>query len=54
MKKTIKKLALVLLIAALLLTMTACSAADYKTAKQLMESGDAAAAAEMFKNARRL
>ena len=49
MKKTIKKLALVLLIAALLLTMTACSAADYKTAKQLMESGDAAAAAEMFK-----
>ena len=49
MKKTIKKLALVLLIAALLLTMTGCSAADYKTAKQLMESGDAAAAAEMFK-----
>lgn len=49
MKKTIKKLALMLLIAALLLTMTACSATDYKTATQLMESGDAAAAAEMFK-----
>lgn len=49
MKKTIRKLALMLLIAALLLTMTACSATDYKTATQLMASGDAAAAAEMFK-----
>ena len=49
MKKTIKKLSLVLLIAALMLTVTGCSASDYKTATQLMESGDAAAASEMFK-----
>ena len=49
MKKTIKNLALVLLIAALMLTVTGCSASDYKTATQLMESGDAAAASEMFK-----
>ena len=49
MKKTIKNLALVLLIAALMLTVTGCSASDYKTATQLMKSGDAAAASEMFK-----
>ena len=49
MKKTIKSLALVLLIAALMLTVTGCSASDYKTATQLMKSGDAAAASEMFK-----
>ena len=49
MKKTIKNLALVLLIAALLRTVTGCSASDYKTATQLMKSGDAAAASEMFK-----
>lgn len=30
MKKTIKNLALVLLIAALMLTVTGCSASDYK------------------------
>ncbi len=48
-EKDDQKLALMLLLAALLLTMTGCSATDYKTAKQLMESGDAAAAAEMFK-----
>ena len=49
MKKTIKNLALVLLIATLMLTVTGCSASDYKTATQLMKSGDAAAASEMFK-----
>ena len=49
MKKTIKNLALVLLIDALMLTVTGCSASDYKTATQLMKSGDAAAASEMFK-----
>lgn len=49
MKKTIKNLALVLFIAALMLTVTGCSASDYKTATQLMKSGDAAAASEMFK-----
>ena len=49
MKKTLKKISLVLLIAALMLTVTGCSASDYKTATQLMESGDAAAASEMFK-----
>ena len=49
MKKTIKNLALMLLIAALMLTVTGCSASDYKTATQLMKSGDAAAASEMFK-----
>ena len=49
MKKTMKNLALVLLIAALMLTVTGCSASDYKTATQLMKSGDAAAASEMFK-----
>ena len=49
MKKTIKNLALVLLIAALMLTVTGCSASDYKTATQLIKSGDAAAASEMFK-----
>ena len=49
MKNTIKNLALVLLIAALMLTVTGCSASDYKTATQLMKSGDAAAASEMFK-----
>ena len=49
MKKTLKKISLVLLIAALMLTVTGCSASDYKTAMQLMESGDAAAASEMFK-----
>ena len=49
MKKTIKNLALVLLIAALMLTVTGCSASDYKTATQLMKSGNAAAASEMFK-----
>ena len=49
MKKTIKNLALVLLIAALMLTVTGCSASDYKTATQLMKSGDAAAASEMYK-----
>ena len=38
-----------LLIAALMLTVTGCSASDYKTATQLMKSGDAAAASEMFK-----
>ena len=48
-EKTIKKLSLVLLIAALMLTGTGCSASDYKTATQLMKSGDAAAASEMFK-----
>lgn len=49
MKKTMKNLALMLLIAALMLTVTGCSASDYKTATQLMKSGDAAAASEMFK-----
>ena len=49
MKKTIKNLALVLLIAALMLTVTGCSASGYKTATHLMKSGDAAAASEMFK-----
>ena len=49
MKKTIKNLALGLRIAALMLTVTGCSASDYKTATQLMKSGDAAAASEMFK-----
>ena len=49
MKKTMKNLALMLLIAALILTVTGCSASDYKTATQLMKSGDAAAASEMFK-----
>ena len=38
-----------LLFAALMLTVTGCSASDYKTATQLMKSGDAAAASEMFK-----
>ena len=49
MKKTMKNLALMLLIAALMLTVTGCSASDYKTATQLMKSGNAAAASEMFK-----
>lgn len=49
MKKMLKKLSLVLLIAALMLTVTGCSASDYKTAMQLMESRDEAAASEMFK-----
>ena len=49
MKKTIKKLALILLIAALMLTVTGCGANDYQTAVQLMGSGDAAAASAAFK-----
>ena len=44
MKKTIKKLALVLLIAALMLIVAGCSATDYKTATNLMNGGDVAAA----------
>ena len=49
MKKTIKKLALILLTAALMLTVTGCGANDYQTAVQLMGSGDAAAASAAFK-----
>lgn len=49
MKKTIKKLALVLLIAALMLTVTGCSTNDYQAAVQLMSSGDMAAASAAFK-----
>lgn len=49
MKKTIKKLALILLTAALMLTVTGCGANDYQTAVQLMGSGDAAAASTAFK-----
>ena len=45
----IKKLSLVLLIAALMLTVTGCSATDYKTATELMDNGNPAAASEMFK-----
>ena len=48
MKKTIKKLALILLTAALMLTVTGCGANDYQTAVQLMGSGDAAAARALF------
>ena len=48
-KKMIKKLSLVLLIAALMLTVTGCSATDYKTATELMDNGNPAAASEMFK-----
>lgn len=49
MKKTIKKLALILLTAALMLTVTGCGANDYQTAVQLMGNGDAAAASAAFK-----
>ncbi len=49
MKKTIKKLALVPLIAALMLIVAGCSATDYKTATNLMNGGDVAAAAEAFR-----
>lgn len=53
-KKTLKQLSLVLLIAALMLTVTGCGALvskapDYEAATQLMENGDYAAASEIFK-----